>query len=128
LRVVLAVAADPPRAETVVLLLDRASSGRTCVVCEGATTAEHVVELAGVLRSVADQEPAVAAVVLATGRPDGGIQPTAEDHAAFFELRATLGAAGVAVLDWFLLGDGAAASVAELVGGCWLWTDDEPQW
>ena len=128
LRVVLAAVAQPAEAETVVLLLDALHRGGTCLVCRGAASALQVASLVPILAQAAAQEPALAAVVLATVRPGEGIAVPAADHAAFGAMRHDLAVAGVDLLDWFLLDGALIASVAELTGACWRWPGEEPPW
>jgi DNA repair protein RadC len=129
LRIILAAASDPPRAETIAVLLDSAHRGLSpCVLCDGASSADQVIDLAGLVAALAEQEPALAALVLATARPGRGIELLPDDEAAFFRLRHDLAEVGVELLDWFLLDDGLAASVAELTDGCWRWMQEGPRW
>jgi hypothetical protein len=129
LRIVLAAASDPPRAETIAVLLDSAHRGLSpCVVCDGASTASQVIELGRLVGTLAAQQPAVGAVVLATARPGRGLELAADDESAFYRLRHDLADAGVDLLDWFVLDDGLAASVCELTDGCWRWMGEAPPW
>jgi hypothetical protein len=129
LRIILAAVSDPPRAETVAVLLDAAHRGLSpCVLCDGASSADQVIDLAGLIAALAEQEPALSAVVLATVRPRHGIELRRDDEEAFYRLRHDLADVGVDLLDWFLLDDGLAASVAELTDGCWRWMEERPRW
>jgi hypothetical protein len=128
LRVVLAAVAEPPTAETVVLLLDAHFQGGICLVCRGASTADQVASLVPLLTLVAKQQPTLAAVVLATVRPGRGIALAAPDDATFATMRHDLAGANVDLLDWFLLDGDLIASVAELTGACWRWAGEEPPW
>jgi hypothetical protein len=128
LRVVLAAVAQPPEAETVVLLLDARHRGGTCLVCRGAAAAGQVSSLMPILVQAAAQAPALAAVVLATVRPGAGIGLAAADDDTFATMRHDLAAAHVDLLDWFLLDGDLIASVAEITGACWRWTGVEPPW
>ncbi len=128
LRVVLAAVAQPPEAETVVLLLDARHRGGTCLVCRGAASALQVASLVPILVQAAAQEPALAAVVLATVRPGEGIAVAAAEDATFGAMRHDLAVARVDLLDWFLLDGDLIASVAELTGACWRWSGAEPSW
>jgi hypothetical protein len=129
LRIILAAASGPPRAETIAVLLDSAHRGLSpCVVCDGASSARHVIDLGGLVRELAAQEPALAAVVLATARPGRGIELAPDDESAFYGLRHDLADVGVDLLDRFVLDDGLAASVCELTDGCWRWMGEAPGW
>jgi DNA repair protein RadC len=128
LRVVLAAVAEPAEAETIVLMLDARHRGGTCLVCRGASSAGQVASLVPVLVQAAANEPALAAVVLATVRPDAGIAVSPADEATFGEMRHDLSVVHVDLLDWFLLGGDLVASVAELTGASWRWSGTEPSW
>lgn len=124
LAVILAAAASPARPETVCVLLDHAHRGLGVIVVEGAMADDGIFEIAEVVVRAADGG-AMGAVVLATARPGRSHQPSDDDHDRWFELRARFEAAGVELLDWFLIAGGFAASLAELTDSKWLWLDDE---
>jgi len=129
LRVILAATSEPPRRETVAVLLDSAHRGLSpCLVCDGASRADQVIDLGGLLAALVERDAAFGAVVLATSRPGEGIALAAEDEAAFYRLRHDLAEVGVDLLDWFLLDAGLAASVSELTDGCWRWSTEAPPW
>jgi hypothetical protein len=129
LRLILAAASRPPRHETIAVLLDGAHRGLgPCLVCDGASTADQVLDLGGLLGTLGEREPTVGAVVLATSRPGNGIELLPADEAAFYRLRHDLAELGVDLLDWFLLDAGLAASVSERTDGCWRWSTEPPSW
>ena len=128
LRVVLAAIAQPPEAETIVLLLDPTHRGNVCLVCRGAASAEQVASLVPILVQAAVNEPSVGAVVLATVRPGRGVAVGRADQVAFGAMGHELGGAGIDLLDWFVLDGELIASVAELTGACWRWSGEEPPW
>jgi hypothetical protein len=129
LRIVLAAIAEPPEPESIVLLLDGAHRGGTCLVCRGAATATEVAELVPLLiQAAATTGPILAAVVLATVRPDEDVVVAVEDRVAFRLMRADLAEAGIDLLDWFVLDGEVIASVAELTGADWHWSGEEPRW
>jgi hypothetical protein len=128
LRVVLAAIAQPPEAETIVLLLDPTCRGSVCLVCRGATTADQVASLVPLLVQAAANEPSVGAVVLATVRPGLGVVVGGEDQVGFGVMRQDLADAGIDLLDWFVLDGEVIVSVAELSGACWRWPGEEPPW
>jgi DNA repair protein RadC len=124
--VVRAAVSDPPSAETVLLLLDAAHRGLACAIVSGAATGAHLRGIGDVVVSLAaDSEGRLAAVVLATVRPDAP-GPSRADEEFFVALRQRLGDHGVDLLDWFLLGGSYALSVAEITGACWRWLGAEP--
>ena len=118
LSVIVAAASNPPRPETICLLVDRAHCGIACVVVIGAAPID---EIAQTMLLLADAEPSVAAVVLASVRPGPKRQPQANDHFVFDDLRTTFDDAGLDLLDWFVLDGRRAASMAEL-------TDSQSRW
>ena len=129
LRILLAATSEPPRHETVAVLLDGAHRGLSpCLVCDGASSADQVLDLGGLLRTLGEREPTFGAVVLATCRPGRGVELLPDDEAAFYRLRHDLAELGVELLDWFLLDAALAASVSERTDGCWRWSTEPPSW
>jgi hypothetical protein len=128
LRVVFAALEEPRQCETVVLLLDDDHRGSVVLLCSEAGEPSEVRLLTTLLIEVARTSPALGAAVLATSRPGGGIVPSGDDEHAFAAMRHDLAEASVELLDWFLVDDNGAGSVAELSGACWLWHEPEPSW
>ncbi|GAC1517924.1 MAG: hypothetical protein NVS1B12_07390 [Acidimicrobiales bacterium] len=58
----------------------------------------------------------LAELVLATSRPGGSDQPTAEDLGAWDQLDELCDRNGISLLDWFVLADGRACSVPGVLG------------
>lgn len=114
--------------ETVVLLLDRRHRGRVCLVIDGlgdiVESVESLVVQAAGPRT--DDQHGAGAVVLATSRPSRGHLPTAADEMRWFELRERFGELGIDLLDWFILSDGRAGSMAELTDCRSLWLGAGP--
>ena len=127
LAVILTAAASPARPETICVLLDHAHRGLGVVVVEGAMADDGIFEIAEVVLRAASGRGTIGAVVLATARPGRSHLPTDDDHDRWFELRARFEAAGVELLDWFVIARGFAASLAELTDSKWLWLDAETQ-
>jgi DNA repair protein RadC len=119
---------EPHRRQTVVLLLDDDHRGSVVLLCSDASEPFEVRRLATVIIEVAKTSPTLGAVVLATSRPGRGIEPSDDDEHAFAAMRHDLAEASVELLDWFLVDEARAGSVAELSGACWLWQDPEPSW
>src|SRR5262245_52990843 len=64
LRLILAAVSEPPRHETIAVLLDSAHRGLgPCLICDGASTADQVLDLGGLLTTVAEREPTFGALV-----------------------------------------------------------------
>ena len=132
----LTVASTPPRDETVCLLLDDRCRPAACVVVVGRA---DVVAVADTMLLLAEPPPpaghrsdagnlAVAALtgsvrglVLASVRPGRGHRPTADDELDWRVLQARFDGAPVELLDWFLVDDDRAASLAELTGTPSAW-------
>jgi hypothetical protein len=71
---------------------------------------------------LAHAPPVVGAVLLATLDADGGVAEISEDGVASWRaLRSLFGSAGVELLDWFLVEDGAARSMAATAGEAASW-------
>jgi hypothetical protein len=121
LDVVAVALSHPPSLETVCLLLDHAHRGDVIVSIAGAGEADHMAGIGALLSDLAMRDPQLGAVVLATARPRGGAVPTHDDELSFLGLRGELEGAGVDLLDWFLVADGMAASLAELTDARSLW-------
>lgn len=113
---VVLLARRPDEPSTIVLLLDHQRRGLTCVCVGERAHAEAAGVVADFCVEVARATPALGAVVLASCRPGPAPWPDAADLAAFPDLRARLAAAGVALVDWLLVGSGFAVSVATEVG------------
>jgi hypothetical protein len=116
----------PPAPQTVMLLLDAAHRGLTCVVVAGASEPAHLEGMGDLVVALAGENHPPGAVVFGTVRPDRGLLPSAADERCFAELRHRLGDVGVELIDWFLLAEGHASSLAELSGACWRWHAPEP--
>ena len=119
LGVLFAAASRPRQAEHLALLLDHAHRGLGCLVIVGGGSIRPVAEL---LVHLACQEGGLAALVLATVRPPGTPSvPGAAELVTFHDLREQFDELGIDLVDWFLLADRRAASLAEL-------TDSQPRW
>jgi hypothetical protein len=124
LRVVLLAASQPPRHETVCLLLDRGHRPLACIVVVGRG---DIVAIGETMLLVAGPPPSrstgalrhggvgdVGAVVLATIRPGDGHHPGPQDELDWRRLRRRFAGTGVELVDWFLLDGNRAASSCEL--------------
>ena len=113
---VLASAADLGTPRVLGLLLDRDRAVVTAVAVDDPPPRGR--DLDELLESLVDVAAAteVAALVLATVRPGRGHEPTPADLARWTWLVPYADDAGVELLDWFVLSDGFASSLAELTG------------
>ncbi len=121
LEVIASVAANPLRHETVALLMDASRSGGTCLVVDGTNGPEAISEVAEFVLTNALQQPGgVESVVLASVRP-GRLAPGDGDHWRWFDLRDRFDEAGIDLLDWLVVGDLLAVSMAQLTDSRSLW-------
>lgn len=121
LEVIASVTADPLRHETVALVMDASRRGGTCVVVDGTKSPAAISEVAEfVLTSALQQRTRVDSVVLASVRP-GRLAPGDGDHWRWFELRDRFDEAGIDLLDWLVVGDLVAVSMAQLTDSRSLW-------
>lgn len=118
---VLLAGATPDRPTATYLLLDTTHCGITCLEVSGRGDADAVFDVTELLLRAAADEPRLAALVVATFRPDRSHVPDPGDTWCFGELRELLADAGIDLLDWFVVADGYATSLAELSGATWLW-------
>lgn len=119
LDVVLLLATSPPRKETVCLLLDADHRGLGSVVVKDAP--RDLMAFTATLSDVLSRLACIRAVVLATSCPGFGWQPSPGEHIAFLECRERLEPINVDLIDWFLLDDGHATSLAESTDARSLW-------
>lgn len=121
LEVIASVAADPCRHETVALLMDASRHGGTCLVVDGTEAADAISEVAEfVLTSAREQPSRVDSVVLASVRP-GRLAPGGGDHWRWFDLRDRFDEAGIDLLDWLVVGELVAVSMAQVTDSRSLW-------
>ena len=121
LEVIASVAADPLGHETVALLMDASRQGGTCLVVDGTEAPDAISEVAEFVLASAGQQPSrVESVVLASVRP-GRLAPGAGDHWRWFDLRDRFDDAGIDLLDWLVVGDLVAVSMAQLTDSRSLW-------
>lgn len=119
LDVVLLLATAPPRNETVCLLLDADHRGLGSLVVNDAPRdlAAFTTALSGLLSRLSS----IQALVLATMCPGTGWQPSPSEHISFLDCRERLELLNVELVDWFLLDDGHATSLAESTDAQSLW-------
>ncbi len=83
------------------------------VVEDGEASADEALLALGVLLDAVRGGSALAAVVIASSRPGSECRPTARDGDAYAEADARCAAEGIVLLDWFVLADGATASIGD---------------
>jgi hypothetical protein len=93
----------PLAAETIALVLDADHRGRTVVVVDGTDEPECVLEVTERLVESIATSGRTGALVLASVRPGG--RPTADDGDLWFEASELAEAAGVELLEWFVVTD-----------------------
>lgn len=119
--VITAAISLPLRAETVALLLDHRHVGGRILVVDGAISTGAVGDVVDCVVRLADDDPTIAALVLATVRPTATGGPTPDDELAFFDLRADADDGGVELIDWFVVSATHLWSVAARTDARWLW-------
>lgn len=92
----------PARHETLALLLDDERRGHVVFVVAGTTTNDSIHDVADVIAAANQRGDELGAVVLASVRPGGSVEP--DDVDRWLELSETLGAHGVELLEWFVVG------------------------
>lgn len=117
--VVLSIASYPTKPETICLLLNRHHGGVGALKLEECP--RDLPDMAIAIPEVIGRFDDVSAVVLATVCPSLGFLPTAPEEIAFLEGRERLGLLGVDLLDWYLLDEGYAASLADATAAESLW-------
>jgi len=118
---VLSLATDTGRDRVVALAcLDQARRPLAMFIVEGsdAGPAEVLVAADALLDATAERDgpSPLAAVFLATSRPGQAVGPTAADLGAWDRLDRRCRSQGITLLDWFVLVDGVAVSVATRAG------------
>jgi DNA repair protein RadC len=104
----------------VMACLDRTRRPLTMFVVDGGRAEDLPVAVDILLDAVPAASP-LDAVVLALCRPGRSAEPDPADAEAWPRLRGRCRQAGVALLDWFILADGAAVSVPERLGDTTGW-------
>jgi hypothetical protein len=118
LTVVSAACAEPPRPETICLLVDAARMPLSCLVVEGGDGPDDVLAIGELLAELSHGLP-LAHVVLASCRPGLGL--VADDIARWHALDALLTEDGVELVDWFVSDGMLVASVAAHAGVVSRW-------
>jgi hypothetical protein len=101
----------PMRPETILLLLDEARRGRSIVVVTGTVDPDAVVEIVECITQGVDADE-LGAIVIASVRPSvaaGGDRATESgDVDRWLEMSDIASAAGVELLEWFVIGRGVS--------------------
>lgn len=100
-RVLADARADPPRFETIAILLDDRRCGHCIVVVDGTDPPDRVLDVVELLAEVGAGAGAHW-LLLASVRPDGSIEP--DDLDRWLEMNALADDAGLRILDWFVMG------------------------
>jgi len=113
----LSVATEGGRQPALVLAcLDRDRRPLTMFVIDGGRAEDLPVALDILLDAVDVQASPLDALVLASSRPGQRAEVDAADLDAWPGLLARCGEAGIILLDWFILADGASASMGDRLG------------
>jgi hypothetical protein len=103
LAVIALAIARPPVAETIVLLLDHERRGMCVTVVSGTTRPDDAVEVAECLAAAGACTGRLGALVLASVRP--GLGALDGDGDRWLEMSDLTSAAGVDLVEWFIIGD-----------------------
>ena len=105
---------QPLRPETIVLLLDDAGYGGTITVISGTHRADDVLRVVECLAEVACASLTVAALVVASVRPNGAA--TSADIDRWLEASSLADSYGVQLTEWFVISPAAVECPRELLG------------
>lgn len=114
------LAVDPGEARTDVVFLDHDRSGVGVVTVAGTDDPDAVLAIGEVVAEAFGGHDRVAAVVMASHRPDGGAD--LDDIERWLELDGALSDAGIELIEWLVVGVGGVACPRELVGEPARWT------
>jgi DNA repair protein RadC len=117
MRVVRLAMHDPPIAETILLLLDHEHRGVRLVVVTGTDGDDDVLDVVGRLGSMAAADE-VDALVVASVRPGGGLQPADADR--WLEMSDECELIGIELVEWVIVGERVACP-RDLLG-------ESPRW
>lgn len=124
IQVLLAIHTDNPESRYIALVTDPDRRGRLAIpfppeVADELGAIEEVCDL--LLTAAGDDDPwNVPCLVLCTCRDDVGLEPTDEERASWERIQEQCrNRGGVELLDWFLLSDVVALSMAEVAGPGW---------
>jgi hypothetical protein len=120
---VVLAAAPEMDAATVVLLLDADDRGLGAVVVAGTGTQQADDDVVDWLIHLAETESTLAGVVIASVNHGRGYRVDPGEVCWFLECRAQCRAAGILLVDWFLVDDGHVGSRVEQLGLEPLWRD-----
>lgn len=93
----------PPRSETIVVALDDQRCGSAVIVVTGTDAPDSFIDVIDVVARSAGNRDSIAAAVVASVRPGGGID--ARDIDRWLEASAMLDERGVELVEWFVVGD-----------------------
>lgn len=93
----------PPRSETIVIALDAHRCGLAVIVITGTVAPDSFIDVIDIVRRSAGGGDPIAAVVVASVRPGGGIDERDIDR--WLEASAMLDEGGVELVEWFVVGD-----------------------
>jgi hypothetical protein len=111
----------PLRPETLVVLADDAHWAHTCFAVSGTAVPDDVTDIASLVVELAEREPAIHAVLIASVRPARVDGSTRTDLDRGLELLELCEAAGLELLDWFVVSPDGASSLREASGLPLLW-------
>ncbi|MDO8390825.1 MAG: hypothetical protein Q7V57_10075 [Actinomycetota bacterium] len=114
LRVVRLAITQPLEPETLAFVLDAQGTGGVITLVSGTVQPDSVLAVAECIARAAEHVPRVAALVLATVRPGGGVLPGDVDR--WLEASELVQARGLRLLEWFVIADGYVCCPRDLFG------------
>lgn len=109
----------PLRDETIAFLLDDAGYGSTIFVVSGTDRPEQVLDVVEHLASAGRTSGLLSALVIASVRPGGGIEPGDIDR--WFDASEIAETHGVQLLEWFVYGADGFSCPRDLLGEAQRW-------
>ena len=114
LRVLRLAVTVPPQPETLAFVLDEHGVGGVITVVSGTVEPDSVLAVAECIARAAQGVPRAAALVLATVRPSGQVQPGDVDR--WLEASELTAAYGIRLLEWFVIGPRRVICPRDLLG------------
>ena len=125
LRVVRLALTLPPQPETLAFLLDDQGVGGVITLVSGTTDPDAVLAVTECLARAAQVVPRAVALVLATVRPGGGVEPGDVDR--WLEASHLAAQCDIVLFEWFVIGSLGVSCPRDLLGEPERWGQPEAQ-
>lgn len=117
---VLSLAIERPLCcETHAFLLDADGVGGLLVVVSGTAHAAAVLDVVEVMATAGGRVPGLCSLVVASVRPDGGVEPS--DAGLWHEARSVAEGHDIDLLEWFVIGPRGVGTPRSLAGDAERW-------